>query len=89
MPLKFYLFDLPFYSDLRGYLLALVIVCVLLYWVAARGWQLRHRLPELRDMRQIDPVLLSPGGGPRKPLPARRAGNLPAGPGPALFPGAL
>ena len=44
LPLKFYLFDLPFYSDLRGYLLALVIVCVLVYWIAARGWQLRYRL---------------------------------------------
>src|ERR1700691_4330643 len=47
LPLKFYLFDLPFYSDLRGYLLALVIVSVLVYWIAARGWQLRQRLPEL------------------------------------------
>src|SRR5580704_10303544 len=63
LPLKFYLFDLPFYSDLRGYLLALVIVSVLLYWVAARGWQLRHRLPELRDMRQIDPSFFRLEGG--------------------------
>ncbi len=63
MPLKFYLFDLPFYSDLRGYLLALVIVCVLVYWVAARGWQLRHRLPELKDMRQIDPSFFRLEGG--------------------------
>src|ERR1035438_10266705 len=57
LPLKFYLFDLPFYSDLRGYLLALVIVSVLVYWIAARGWQLRQRLPEIRDLRQIDPSL--------------------------------
>jgi uncharacterized membrane protein (UPF0182 family) len=63
LPLKFYLFDLPFYSDLRGYLLALVIVCVLVYWIAARGWQLRHRLPELRDMRQIDPSFFRLEGG--------------------------
>jgi len=63
LPLKFYLFDLPFYSDLRGYLLALVIVSVLVYWVAARGWQLRHRLPELRDMRQIDPSFFRLEGG--------------------------
>ena len=63
MPLKFYLFDLPFYSDLRGYLLALVIVSVLVYWVAARGWQLRYRLPELREMRQIDPSFFRLEGG--------------------------
>src|ERR1700691_1715412 len=63
LPLKFYLFDLPFYSDLRGYLLALVIVSVLVYWIAARGWQLRQRLPELSDLRQIDPSLFRLEGG--------------------------
>ncbi|HLY20496.1 MAG TPA: UPF0182 family protein, partial [Bryobacteraceae bacterium] len=63
LPLKFYLFDLPFYSDLRGYLLALVIVCVLVYWVAARGWQIRHRLPELSEMRQLDPSFFRLEGG--------------------------
>jgi len=63
MPLKFYLFDLPFYSDLRGYLLTIVIVAVLVYWVAARGWQLRHRLPELTNMRQIDPSFFRLEGG--------------------------
>ena len=63
LPLKFYLFDLPFYSDLRCYLLALVIVSVLVYWIAARGWQLRYKLPELRDMRQIDPSFFRLEGG--------------------------
>ena len=63
-PLKFYLFDLPFYSDLRGYLLALIIVSVLVYWIAARGWQLRFRLgPELGDLRTIDPSLFRLEGG--------------------------
>lgn len=63
LPLKFYLFDLPFYSDLRGYLLAIIIVSVLVYWIAARGWQLRYRLPELRDMHQIDPSVFRLEGG--------------------------
>lgn len=63
LPLKFYLFDLPFYSDLRGYLLALIIVCVLVYWIAARGWQLRYRLPEMRDVREIDPSFFRLEGG--------------------------
>ncbi len=63
LPLKFYLFDLPFYSDLRGYLLALVIVCVLVYWIAARGWQIRHRLPEFSQMGQLDPSFFRLEGG--------------------------
>jgi uncharacterized membrane protein (UPF0182 family) len=63
LPLKFYLFDLPFYSDLRGYLLALVIVSVLVYWIAARGWQLRYKMPEMRDMRQLDPSVFRLEGG--------------------------
>jgi uncharacterized membrane protein (UPF0182 family) len=58
-PLSFYLFDLPFYSLLRGYVLALVIVCILLYWGAARAWQLRYKLPELREARELDPGIFS------------------------------
>ncbi|MBZ5583905.1 MAG: UPF0182 family protein [Acidobacteriia bacterium] len=51
-PLSFYLFDLPFYGMLRGYGLALVIFCILVYWIAARAWQLRYKLGDL----------MSPGG---------------------------
>jgi uncharacterized protein len=63
LPLKFYLFDLPFYSDLRGYLLAIVILSVLVYWIAARGWQLRYKLPAMGDLRQIDPSFFRLEGG--------------------------
>ncbi len=62
-PLSFYLFDLPFYSHLRHYLLALVIVSVVVYWLTARAWQLRYRLPELREMREFDMSLLRLPGG--------------------------
>ncbi|MEO8593303.1 MAG: UPF0182 family protein [Candidatus Solibacter sp.] len=62
-PLSFYLFDLPFYSLLRGYLLAVVILCILVYWVAARGWQLRYRIPEMRASGEIDPAILRLEGG--------------------------
>ena len=62
-PLAFYLFDLPLYSDLRQYLLAVTVVCILTYWIAARVWQLRYRLPELRDMREIDPRIFRLEGG--------------------------
>src|SRR5450432_2866191 len=62
-PLSFYLFDLPFYLLLRSYLLALVIVSILVYWVAARGWQLRYRFLELRDVRALDANFLRLEGG--------------------------
>jgi uncharacterized membrane protein (UPF0182 family) len=62
LPLSFYLFDLPFYSELRGFLLALTIVGALLYWLTARGWQLRHKLPDLRE-GQIDPTIFRLEGG--------------------------
>ena len=62
-PLSFYLFDLPFYDLLRSYVLALVIFCILLYWVAARAWQLRHRFPDLREPREFDPSFFRLEGG--------------------------
>jgi len=48
-PLKFYLFDLPFYSDLRSFLLMLAVVAALVYWITARGWQLRGGIAGLGD----------------------------------------
>ena len=51
-PATFYLFDLPFWSDLRGYIFAVVILTILVYWLVARGWQLRFTLT--RDLRGAD-----------------------------------
>src|ERR1017187_9037972 len=62
-PLSFYLFDLPFYGMLRGYVLALVIIAILLYWLVARGWQLRHKLAEIQQTREIDPTIFRLEGG--------------------------
>ena len=62
-PLAFYLFDLPFYSGLRSFLLAMSIVGALIYWVSARGWQLRFQLPELREATEIDPRIFRLEGG--------------------------
>ncbi len=42
--LPFYLFDLPFYSDLLGYLFGLAILSAIVFWITARGWQLYERL---------------------------------------------
>src|ERR1035438_283113 len=42
--LPFYLFDLPFYSELLGFLFVLAILFALLFWVTAGGWRLVERL---------------------------------------------
>src|SRR5208283_1834328 len=62
-PLSFYLFDLPFYGMLRSYVLALVIVSILLYWIAARAWQLRYKLSDIQSAREIDPAIFRLEGG--------------------------
>jgi len=53
-PLGFYLFDLPFYSILWKYLLAVAVAAILVYWLTARGWQIRERLPDLKEAQEID-----------------------------------
>mgnify|MGYP000657530292 CR=1 FL=1 len=54
-PLRFYLFELPFYALLRSYVLGVAVLSALVYWVTARGWQLMQQLPEMQDTGQIDP----------------------------------
>ncbi len=63
MPLAFYLFDLPFYTSLRQFLLTLTVACVVVYWAAARGWQLRYKFPEWRNQTEIDPAMFRLEGG--------------------------
>jgi uncharacterized membrane protein (UPF0182 family) len=63
LPLSFYLFDLPFYSVLRGYVLALLIAAAILYWAAARGWQMKGRMFDWQDRGQIDPRIFRLEGG--------------------------
>jgi uncharacterized membrane protein (UPF0182 family) len=41
--LPFYLFDLPFYSQVLGFVFVLAILCALAFWATARGWQLAER----------------------------------------------
>jgi len=38
--LPFYLFDLPFYAQVLGFVFVLAILCALVFWATARGWQL-------------------------------------------------
>ncbi len=55
-PLAFYLFKIPFYSDLLGLLLGMVILAGLIYWVAARGWQMQS---SIRDWSRVQEISLS------------------------------
>ena len=41
--LPFYLFDLPFYAEALGFVFLLAILCALVFWATARGWQLSER----------------------------------------------
>ena len=64
--LPFYLFDLPFYSQLLSFVFALAILCALVFWATARGWQLadRFQLDRLSRRSTLDlgpRALLLPG----------------------------
>ena len=60
-PLPFYLFDLPFYSEVLGFVFVLAILCALAFWTTARGWQLwlRGGTPKTLDLGPH--ALLLPG----------------------------
>jgi hypothetical protein len=45
-PLSFYLFELPFYSDLLRFVLGLLLLSGIIYFLTSRLWQLRERFPE-------------------------------------------
>jgi uncharacterized protein len=63
LPLSFYLFDLPFLNVLRGFLLAVTIAAAFVYWLTARGWQLRDKLPEIQQSQEVDPRIFRLEGG--------------------------
>ena len=65
LPLKFYLFELPFYAALRSFVLVLSIAAVVVYWFTARGWQLRGRVAEFSQHDQLDIRILSLPGALR------------------------
>src|ERR1700730_1934141 len=45
-PLVFYFFELPFYTGMIAFLETLAVVAVLVYYLTARGWQIRLHFPE-------------------------------------------
>jgi uncharacterized membrane protein (UPF0182 family) len=42
--LPFYLFDLPFYAQVLGFVFVLAIICALVFWATAKGWQMAERV---------------------------------------------
>lgn len=48
-PLSFYLFDLPFVLSIRNYVMALLVVSGLVFWFAARVWQLIGSAPRMGE----------------------------------------
>ncbi len=62
-PLSFYLFDLPFYTSLHGYVLTVTVIAALIYWITARFWQIKDDLPRLQQMEQFDFSILRLEGG--------------------------
>lgn len=53
-PLAFYLFELPFYQMARSFVTTTAVAAALVYWITARGWQLRYRFPEFQRSEEID-----------------------------------
>ena len=66
-PLSFYLFDLPFYSQVVWFVFVLAILCALVFWATARGWQLWMRGTGAGDVRS---------GGPRADAAGRQPHRL-------------
>jgi len=62
-PLAFYLFKIPFYSDLLGLVLGIVVIGALIYWAAARGWQLRSQVGDWKNVQEISLNELGLTGG--------------------------
>ncbi len=53
-PLSFYLFKIPFYSDLLGLLVGIVVMGALIYWAAERGWELTGRVGDWKNVQEIN-----------------------------------
>lgn len=55
-PLSFYLFDLPFVLAIRNYVMALLVVSGLVFWFAARIWQLMENAPRMGESIVLEDI---------------------------------
>ena len=53
-PLAFYFFELPFYDMLVTFVAVVAFAAGLVYYVTARGWQLKRDMPHFEIGQQID-----------------------------------
>ncbi len=53
-PLAFYLFKVPFYSDVLTLALSIVVIAALIYWVAGRAWELRRSVAGWGNLQEIN-----------------------------------
>jgi uncharacterized membrane protein (UPF0182 family) len=54
-PLSFYLFDLPMWRTAHSFVLVMTLVPLAVYWLAARGGQIRRGFEVLRDSPSEEP----------------------------------
>lgn len=62
--LPFYFFDLPFYSQLLGFVVALALVTTIVYWLTARGWMLQQQARDMREGFELNIQNFRLRGGP-------------------------
>ncbi|HYK16636.1 MAG TPA: UPF0182 family protein [Bryobacteraceae bacterium] len=53
-PLSFYLFEIPFYSDLLGLALGIIVIASLIHWLAVRGWEIRGSVGDWSRVQEIN-----------------------------------
>ena len=53
-PLAFYLFKIPFYSDLLTLALSVVVIAALIYWIAGRVWELRRSVAGWGNLQEVN-----------------------------------
>jgi uncharacterized membrane protein (UPF0182 family) len=57
-PLSFYFFDLPFYNQLVGFVEVCALAGALVYYLAARIWQIQRSFPEIGQVHELSWDLL-------------------------------
>jgi uncharacterized membrane protein (UPF0182 family) len=63
--LPFYFFDLPFYSQLLGFVVVLALATTVVYWLTARGWMIQQQARDMREgFTEINIQNLRLRGGP-------------------------
>ncbi|MBK5292830.1 MAG: UPF0182 family protein [Acidobacteriia bacterium] len=63
LPLSFYLFDLPFYNLIRGYILTISLAAAVVFWLSARASQLRESIQAVQQSGEFDLRMLRLEGG--------------------------